>query len=156
MKVIFAREELPISKSSIFLAGPTPRTADVASWRPEALSLLKNNNLVDFVFAPEDREKQEIDGTLIFSYPEQIDWERKALAQSSVVIFWVPRELKNMPAFTTNVEFGFIHERGQPFVLGFPKDAPKMRYLAYLAEEKNAPITHTLEDTIQVALKLLG
>ena len=34
-------------------------------------------------------------------------WERIALTDATVILFWVPRKLPDMAAFTTNVEFGY-------------------------------------------------
>ena len=155
MKVVFSREPLLKEESSLFLAGPTPRSSTVSSWRPQALDILKEKKFSGLVFVPEDRNHEGSSPSVVFDYPEQIAWERKALKQSGVVIFWIPRDLKDMPAFTTNIEYGFISERGQPHVLGYPKEAPKMRYLDWVAQEKGVPIRHTLQDTIETAISML-
>lgn len=34
LTVVYAREPIPASGPSVFLAGPTPRASDVPSWRP--------------------------------------------------------------------------------------------------------------------------
>src|SRR5260221_448117 len=40
--VVYAHEEPPVEwDASVFLAGPTPRDPGVASWRPEAISMLR-------------------------------------------------------------------------------------------------------------------
>jgi hypothetical protein len=40
-------------------------------------------------------------------------WEREGLIKASVIFFWIPRGLPDMPAFTTNVEFGYwLHSKG--------------------------------------------
>ena len=42
MEVIYAREALPERViRTVFLAGPTPRSQDTASWRPDALDALR-------------------------------------------------------------------------------------------------------------------
>ena len=147
MQIIYAKQPHPPSWSaSIFLAGPTPRDAGVTSWRPEALRLLRQAGFDGVVFVPED-EGEGFRG----SYFDQVTWERDALAASDCVLFWVPRELSTMPAFTTNVEFGLWVKTGRA-VLGYPTKAPKMRYLGWLAGEHRVPIHHSLEDTIQATL----
>ncbi|MFT5681894.1 MAG: 8-oxo-dGTP pyrophosphatase MutT (NUDIX family) [Myxococcota bacterium] len=147
MQIIYAKQPHPSSWSAaIFLAGPTPRSADVPSWRPEALRLLEAAGYNGVVFIPEDAEG-EFRGT----YIDQVAWERDALAASDCVLFWVPRDLSTMPAFTTNVEFGLWVQSGRA-VLGYPKGSPKNRYLGWLAREHKAPVCHTLAETVQTAL----
>jgi 8-oxo-dGTP pyrophosphatase MutT (NUDIX family) len=148
MQVIYAKQPHPPAWSAaIFLAGPTPRSADVASWRPEALRLLAEAGFDGVVFVPEDAG-----GTFRGSYLDQVVWERDALAASDCVLFWVPRELTTMPAFTTNVEFGLWVGTGRA-VLGYPQGAPKNRYLGWLAGEHRVPVCHSLSETVQAALE---
>ena len=134
---------------SIFLAGPTPRSEDVPSWRPEALEILKTKGFTGNVFIPEDMGAERY-----ADYDGQINWEWNGLDAATVQVYWVPRDLATMPAFTTNVEFGLYAASGK-CVLGYPKGAPKMRYLHALAEKFNMPVVHTLEETLQEALDLV-
>ena len=90
------------TEKSIFLAGPTPRKNDVKSWRPEACRYLQEQGFNGIVYVPELSTKEAL-----FSYDKQIEWEWEALDNASIIIFWIPRELPDMPAFTTNVEFGY-------------------------------------------------
>lgn len=72
MNVIYARQ--PLAKS-IFLADPTPRSADVPSWRPEAVRLLDEEFRFDgTVFVPEDAA-----GSRSFEYDDQVTWNGKQL-----------------------------------------------------------------------------
>ncbi|MBI2633196.1 MAG: nucleoside 2-deoxyribosyltransferase domain-containing protein [Parcubacteria group bacterium] len=150
MEVIYAKEALP-SKivKSIFLAGPTPRDKEMKSWRPEALKILEEKGYSGTVFVPEDR-----DGKTKGSYDDQVEWEWQALERADCILFWIPRDLETMPAFTTNVEFGLWVKSGK-IVLGAPKDAPNMRYLKALGEKYDVSQSHTLEDTINNALRYL-
>src|SRR5581483_11776507 len=100
MNVIYTPEEI-VTHRSIFLAGPTPRSSHVKSWRPEAINILRESNFSGTVLVPERR-----DWTVKFDYIEQVEWEWKGLEDCSIIVFWVPRDLQTMPAFTTNVEFG--------------------------------------------------
>lgn len=143
MKTVYALQELP---KSIFLAGPTPRSKDVGSWRPEALRMLKQMKFEGNVYVPECE-----DWLAHEHYDNQLTWEWEALSISTVVIFWVPRDLETMPAFTTNVEFGLTVASGKA-ILGFPEDAPKMKYLAALGSRYNVWISHTLEETVRMAV----
>lgn len=137
MKVYHAGQSLPVVDDkyscldgSIFLAGPTPRTKESLSWRPKALDLLREMKFTGSVFVPET-----VDWWWLGDYDRQVDWEWQALGLASCVLFWVPRELKEMPAFTTNVEFGFmVGLRPDLIVLGYPENAKKTRYLASLSK----------------------
>jgi hypothetical protein len=168
VKVVHAPQELPeaeegysgsiIVPNSIFLAGPTPRDSGVKSWRPEALAILKEWGFTGYAFVPETE-----DWGWCGNYNRQVEWEWDALGRASRVLFWVPRDLETMPAFTTNVEFGMMamynHER---MILGFPEGAPKNRYLASIANNyerfakafnlppmnDNIPVVHTLREAV--------
>lgn len=152
MKVIYSNDEVINDKNSIFLAGPTPRSNDVATWRIDALKILEELNFDGYVYIPEYRDQV---------YGEKIDtdkqalWERHALENSGVILFWIPRDLKTMPAFTTNVEFGkFVPSKKA--IYGRPVDAPKNKYLDwfYKYETERTP-NDTLENTIKESLEFL-
>ena len=71
-----------------------------------------------------------------------------------MILFWIPRDMKPMPALTTNIEFGmWLVENPHKMVLGFPKGAPSTRYLEYKANQKGIPVFHTLEETVVGVLK---
>lgn len=140
---VYARE--PLDKS-IFLAGPTPRDKETPSWRPEALALLEESGFDGKVFIPEDR-----DGQAKFDYDDQVRWEWEALAQATVAVFWVPRELTRMPALVTNVEFGMLAASGK-IVFGAPPDAVKMGYLKALASRYGFPVYADMKSTLMAAV----
>ncbi len=141
---VHALEALP---RSIFLAGPTPRDPSTPSWRPEALRLLGELGFDGAVYVPESRDWLPHN-----EYEGQIHWEWEALNLATAVAFWVPRDLVSMPGFTTNVEFGLLIQSGK-LVLGFPQGAPKMKYLARLAERHGASVHHSLAETLQAAVE---
>ena len=100
------------------------------SWRPEALEIL--DDLFDgVVYVPENR-----DGTTAYDFYNNAEWEHEALNDATVISAWVPRELETMPAFTTNVEFGYFVKSGK-LMYGRPKGAPKTRYLDWLYVKEN-------------------
>jgi len=142
MEIVYAGEPLPRKITrSVFLAGPTPRSPDVKSWRPEALFILEKGFEFDgTVFVPEPRPET---GSWPEDYRVQIRWEDEALNMSDCIVFWVPRELETMPAFTTNHEHGEWF-KSQKTVLGCPRDAPKMRYLIDKGLEYGEPVRHSL------------
>ena len=147
--VVYAGEEPPAEwQASIFLAGPTPRSAEVASWRPEMIELL--------------RERWSGDGLLVIfvperfvGYTEQVEWEERCLHLADVVLFYVPRDLETLPGFTTNVEWGMWHDSGR-VVLGAPPDAPRNRYLFHYARKHGVPTAQTPAETAEAALREIG
>lgn len=135
-----------IGVSSVFLAGPTLRDNpdNLTPWRIKALEILKDYNFSGNVYIPEP---------FAGSKEEQIDWEIYHLEKASCILFWVPRDLKILPAFTTNIEFGEWMKSGK-IVLGAPQDAEKVSYMIYRANKLQVPIFDTLEATIQMAIKI--
>ena len=126
MKVIYAQEDFTPETPSIFLAGPTPRHRDVKSWRPRALEILEGLNFSGQVLYPEGR-----DGVFHGTYMGQVEWEYKGLENCSRICIWVPRDMKDMPALTTNVEFGRYVGSGR-VKYGRPEGAPHTSYLDWL------------------------
>jgi hypothetical protein len=152
MKIVYAHEPFPTTgEASIFLAGPTPRQADVASWRPEALRLLEKAGFKGHVFVPEGR-----DGVFRHGYESQVQWEEKGLHRADVILFWIPRTLDTMLGLTTNDEWGTWKASGK-VVLGTPFSCttPRVRYQRYYAEQLGAPLASSLEDTVIAALEQL-
>lgn len=149
MNIVWASQKVIVPQGpSLFLAGPTPRSEDVRSWRPDAIAALRVMGFEGTVFIPEPAS-----GRWQHSYTDQVDWEDEALNAATVIVFWVPRDLKTMPAFTTNVEWGTWHRSGK-VVLGSPPDAPKMSYLRYYAHKYGVPTSDTLEETLDNAIAL--
>ncbi|MFI1104590.1 hypothetical protein [Streptomyces melanogenes] len=81
-----------------------------------------------------------------------------ARAAASAVLFWIPHDLKVLPGFTTNVEFGLDVGTART-VLGCPPDCPtpeRSRYLVYVARRHGVPVRETLPDTIAAALAIVA
>jgi 8-oxo-dGTP pyrophosphatase MutT (NUDIX family) len=151
MQVVYARQPLPTEFSkSIFLAGPTPRSNEVPSWRPQAISILEELGYDGVVFVPEINN-----GEWPREYEEQILWEEAALHLSDCIVFWVPRDMTTLPALTTNVEFGRWYESGK-VVFGAPGYAQNVRYLEYYAKKFAVPVMHTLTDILIAAMAMIG
>jgi nucleoside 2-deoxyribosyltransferase len=141
MTIIYAGEHLPLkSKFSIFLAGPTPRRADVRSWRPELINALNKAGFTGDIFAPENR----VLGSP-YDFDQQIPWEVNGLYQSDLVVFWIPRDLQDMPGFTTNIEYGEWMHSGK-IVVGFPQNAINTRYIKKRCEMNQTPLFHSIEE----------
>src|SRR4029453_8913417 len=97
--VVHAGESPPEQwTASLFLAGPTPRTVDVHSWRPEGLAQIRapwNQPGSLGGCGPEPRDE------VWPEYDHQRTWELYWGARCDVVLFWIPRG-PGMPALTTN------------------------------------------------------
>jgi hypothetical protein len=155
VSVVWAREPIP-SGPSVFLAGPTPRSPEVPSWRPQAIQTLDaawQASQTLHILAPENPG-----GLRETEYDDQIEWEWDGLDRASAILFWIPRDLRTLPGFTTNVEFGFVARSGRA-VLGCPPDCPdpaRNRYLIRLARRVGVPVTETLADTVAAALEIIS
>lgn len=137
MNIVYAGQPLPeptvgsVVENSIFFAGPTPRSKSVKSWRPGALEILRELGFAGSVFVPETG-----DWGWCQNYEIQVSWEWSALGRAACVLFWVPRDLNDLPGFTTNVEFGFMMGLApERCVLGAPLGVEKMRYMRTLAAQ---------------------
>lgn len=144
--------ELPpesLSKS-LFLAGPTPRSKKTASWRPEAIGILQELRYDGVVFVPELRN-----GAGKHEYVRQVEWEEMGLNMADCNVFWVPRKLSCMPAFTTNIEWGVWQNSGKA-VFGAPPWAAKVDYQKYYANKLEVPLFDNLRDVLAAALEMIG
>lgn len=155
VSVVWAREPIP-SGPSVFLAGPTPRAEDVPSWRPQAIRALDavwKAPQTLHILAPENPG-----GLPQSEYEDQIEWEWEGLDRASAILFWIPRDLRTLPGFTTNVEFGLVAGSGRA-VLGCPPDCPnpeRNRYLIRLARRLGTPVTETLAETAAAAVEIIS
>jgi nucleoside 2-deoxyribosyltransferase len=105
MNVIYTTEKYKAEHPAIFLAGPSPRNDQTFTWRPQALEILEKLEFQGTVYNPEQRTP----GCIDFSKSEYpAAWEHEAIWNSDVLVFWVPRHMEKLPAFTTNIEFGYF------------------------------------------------
>lgn len=149
MKTIYAGETIENNKKSIFLAGPSPRNKKVISWRKEAIEILKELRFDGIVYIPEPRN-----GEYPENYINQIEWEEEALNKANCILFWIPRDLKELPGYTTNDEWGYWKGKSpEKLVLGVPDNSPKTKYQIYYAKKYNIPFSENLKETIINALK---
>jgi hypothetical protein len=149
MNVIHADQPCEVVSPSIFLAGPTPRSPEVASWRPQALEVLRGLGFSGTVLVPERR-----DWSVRFDYLTQVEWEFKGLESATVLVFWVPRRLPELLGLTTNVEFGRYVASGR-CRYGRPDGAAHTRYLDWLYTKLTgmSPAT-TLEGLLREAVEV--
>ena len=151
MIINYSDQEVLKGTKSIFLAGPTPRDKEITSWRNEACKILEKLNFDGLVYIPEYSSwKPKAD------YVDQAMWERKALTHASIIVFWIPRKLPEMPAFTTNVEFGYwLHTN--KVIYGRPDTAEKIKYLDWLYKlDYNEEPINNLEELLTKAIEKLN
>lgn len=153
MIINYSDQEVIKGKKSVFLAGPTPRGEDVVSWRTEACAILEQIGFNGVVYVPEYSSwKPKAD------YVDQAMWEREALINATVIVFWVPRKLPDMAAFTTNVEFGYWLHSGK-VIYGRPEEATKIKYLDWLYKidydkEPYSDLYHLLVEAKNLVIQL--
>lgn len=151
MRVVYVGQEFPTSfTKAIMLVGPTPRSPEVPSWRPEAVRILEKIGYDGVVFVPE-RE----DTTWRHSYDDQIETEERMLHMADCIVCWIPRDMATMPALTTNDEYGCWKYSGK-VVFGAPRTATSVRYQQYYAQKLHIPAHDTLEATLAGAVERLG
>jgi hypothetical protein len=89
-----------------------------------------------------------------FDYLDQVEWEFAGLEQANALLFWVPRDLDDLPGFTTNVEFGRYVGSGR-MIYGRPEGRPHNRYLDWLYQKLTGQSAHeTLVSAVQAAVRL--
>ena len=148
MLINYSDQEVLKGHKSIFLAGPTPRGENTESWRTTACNYLEDNGFDGVVYVPEySTWKPKAD------YVDQAQWERDALSNASVIAFWIPRTLPDMPD-TTNVEFGYWIHTGK-VLYGRPDEAKKIKYLDWLykTDTHNEPYSN-LEELLKESIEL--
>lgn len=151
MIINYSDQEIIKGEKSIFLAGPTPREEHIISWRVEACKYLEELGFEGIVYIPEYYTWKPRE-----NYINQAIWERTCLIEATVIMFWIPRHLPDMPGFTTNVEFGYwMHSK--KVVYGRPNDAEKIKYLDWLYElEYNKKPLETLYETVRESISLIN
>ena len=149
MIINYSDQTIIKNKKSIFLAGPTPRDEKTKSWRTTACERLNELGFDGVVYVPEySTWKPKAD------YVDQAMCEREALTESTVIMFWIPRSLPDMCAFTTNVEFGYWLHSGK-VIYGRPDNAAKIKYLDWLYKmDYNKVPINNLEELLKESMIL--
>lgn len=150
MKVNYSNQDVIVTKEkSIFLAGPTPRSKDIVSWRKEAIRILEMLEFEGIVYYPEYDNGQLMERCI-----DQFVWEMKALQSATCILFWVDKYLLCLPGYTTNFDFGYwIAKKGDRVVYGRSDEAPKTIYFDWLYQiEQKKNISNNLEDLVLEAV----
>lgn len=141
------------NSSSIYLGGPTYRDKqpNQKSWREGIQNILKEKGFDGILYIPEWRDNIK---PKEWTYSRQISWETDALNKSSVILFWIPRDLVTLPGFTTNIEFGEWFKSGK-IVIGSPETSPKNEYLKERCARENIIWSNNLQFCVEEALNKL-
>lgn len=134
----------------IFLAGPSPRSVEVKSWRPDAIKILQKYTSPLSVFVPERTDWNQA------TYIDQVEWEYEAMENCASIVFWIPREMSTLPGLTTNVEFGRYVKSGRCFY-GRPDNSEHNSYLDWLYKKfSQYPIFNNMEEMFDFVMKENG
>lgn len=133
------------SNFSVFLAGPSPRSAAVKSWRPDMIKELRASGFIGDIIIPEYKDEYESTKPKSFVYDKRISWEVHWLNKAHSILFWVPRNMSTMPALTTNIEFGEFMKSGK-VILGYPEGAEHVQYMATRAKWLDIPVTNSISE----------
>jgi len=157
LKLLFTTQYDDAKGKSVFLAGPTPRSSTVKSWRPEAIQIFQDLGFDGTLYIP---EPDWVSGIVFEDFHKMgvtddkiIEWEHTYLLDATAILMWVPRDLVTMPSFTTNIEFG-LWAKSEKLVYGRPDNAPKNDYLDYCYRKflKKEPI-NDLKELIKVIVE---
>lgn len=138
---------------AIFLAGPTAREGQTVTWRKDALELLELAKFNGVVYVPEyDPNKPKPN----LSKTQAYEWKNEALALSTKILFWIPRDLKNgILGLTTNIEFGrYLFTVPEKCFYGRPLSSDNNAYLDYWYFQKTnrkpqSTLTELIEEVLQ-------
>lgn len=159
MEILYTFEETQNRDScvrSIFLAGPTIRdeSLGLVSWRDHCIELLSFYGYDGIVYCPETPvdpiKRQFFDNEMASEngYGKRIDWEIKHLNDSNLILFWIARDLKTLPGFTTNIEFGEFMHSGK-VLIGIPPTAEKCEYIKYRCQKDSIPVFETMIEMVK-------
>lgn len=148
--IIHSVEPIKLKGHTVFLAGPTPRNHYTPSWRSGFIAKMKEMGFKGTILTPETKIYKDN-----YNYDLQVEWEDEGLSKADIIVFWIPRELKEMPGFTTNVEFGEWMKSGK-VILGYPKGTVKINYLDYKARKFGVPVFHETKDVISEVINKIN
>lgn len=137
---------------SVFLAGPSPRSAAVQSWRPDMITELRVAGFKGNIIIPEYKDEYESENPKSFVYDKRIAWEVYWLNRANAILFWVPRNMSTMPALTTNIEFGEFM-KSKKVILGYPTNAEHVTYMSVRAKWLNMPVVNTMIGAVDYIVK---
>lgn len=150
--IVHPNEALPSSGvAAIYLVGPVPRKTGEVRWHLEAIAALQAYRFDGAVIVPRTLDERAIQE----SDERQLSWEFQAQCRADVLLFWVPRDLVDMPGLTTNLEWGMWYDTGK-VVIGIPPGAALTLPLRHAAQRAALEVCDTLDGTVQSALRALA
>jgi nucleoside 2-deoxyribosyltransferase/8-oxo-dGTP pyrophosphatase MutT (NUDIX family) len=151
MQLVYAGQAYPtVFHKSLYLAGPVPRDANIASWRSHALALLTSLGYDGVVFIPE-----ALPGEASSRNDQPWDWEHEALRHSDVILVWLPAAPETRPDTPNQVELGIQIHLGK-VIVGLAADAYLPPDLARLSQQYQVRLHRTLPEIVQAAVTRLG
>jgi len=155
--MIYYTLDEPTEGGGIFLAGPSLRPEQKGtSWRPDAIQRIKQLKINPTIYVPEFKpilvpNYRQGEAPENWTYEKQVEWEVKCLFLAQTILFWIPRSFET-PGFTTNIEFGeWLHS--DKIVIGWPKHADRMDYIAHRCKMRGMYIHHNLNTLCEEAVE---
>lgn len=151
-KEIYSLEPLINLHDPIFLAGPSRRPTDKdykkPGWREDAVKQLRDAGFNGDIIIPEARDKVPIQD---WNHRKQVDWETEGLHKAHRIFFWIPRS-EELPAYTTNIEFGEWFKSGK-IIVGWPNTAIRNDYLQDRLDKINVVRFHKIQEMVDDYMK---
>ena len=151
MNIIYSSQYKDIIRPAIFLAGCSPRDDQILTWRKEVINILGRTGFTGSIISPQPELNQWSD------YNSVVEWEDEYLKIADLIVFWIPRSMKNqIYGLTSNVEFGMYLNSGK-ILYGRPPDSEHNCYLDYWYKRVyNLKPVDNLEDLVQESLNFLS
>lgn len=148
MKINYSDQEIIKGEKSIYLVGPTSGDKNIPSWRLEACKYLEEIGFDGVVYVPEISTKEKEKGK------NQERWERHAILESSIICFWIPKEIENDLYTDTDLDFGYWFSTNK-VIYGTNAQTKTTRYLDWLyrLDYKKDP-ENNLEDLLNKSVML--
>lgn len=130
---------------SVYLAGP--RNSKDNSWRLDIISKLENSGTPMTIFIPET--KNQLKGGLSKISKDKIfDWQQSAMAISTSILFWFPKDAYDDQSFA---EFGHWHKSERIFLGREP--GAQIEYLEWLFyKEQSLYPAESLDQIVEMFL----
>lgn len=148
MVLIYSGQYKEFVGKSVFLAGCSPRKGQTLEWRKEAVKWFEEFNFQGTLCIPEPEN-----GEPWPDYLSVVEWEHEYLKKCDLILFWVPRNVKDgIMGLTTNVEFGYwLGVEPDKVFYGRPEGSDNNRYLDWMYEKYTNDLpTQSLPDLVKI------
>lgn len=153
MKLVYTGEHCQNFRNSIFLAGCSYRDGSLnsMSWRREIELIIQQKEVETSVEFTLIIPEMNPNIPLYLTSEDIYRWETFMLSRSSSILFWIPRDMQDLPGLTTNIEFGEWMSKEGVFV-GYPDDAEKNGSIKVRCEHYNKVIHNNLYGLVQAVI----